>query len=60
MPGLTEERAAKNKKMSKTRLRVEHVFDYQANSMRGRILRAVSLARTTTKIALTNLVPNTY
>jgi len=55
---LTEKQIARNKKKSKIRARVEHVFGYQANSMSGGFLRVIGIARATTKIALTNLVYN--
>jgi IS5 family transposase len=55
---LTEAQIARNKQKSKIRARVEHVFGYQSNSMRGGFLRVIGIARATTKIALTNLVYN--
>ena len=55
---LTKKQIASNKKKSKIRARVEHVFGYQANSMNGGFLRVIGIARATTKIALTNLVYN--
>lgn len=55
---LTDKQIARNKKKSKIRARVEHVFGYQINSMSGGFLRVIGIARATTKIALTNLVYN--
>lgn len=55
---LTDKQIARNKKKSKIRARVEHVFGYQVNSMSGGFLRVIGIARATTKIALTNLVYN--
>lgn len=40
------------------RARVEHVFAYQKNSMKLKIIRTIGLARATAKIALANLTYN--
>ena len=55
---LTEAQKASNNKKSKIRARVEHVFGYCANSMKGGFLRVIGIVRATTKVALTNLTYN--
>ena len=44
-----------NKKRSIIRARVEHVFGYQENSMGGKFIRTIGLARARAKIGLMNL-----
>ena len=47
-----------NKKDSKTRVRVEHVFGYCEQSMHGMFSRAVGFLRNSAQITLMNLVYN--
>jgi IS5 family transposase len=55
---LSAEQAARNRKRSKVRSRVEHVFGFQHNSMGGKLVRTIGLARAGVKIALMNLTYN--
>src|ERR1700677_629360 len=43
---------------SKVRARVEHIFGYQANSMKAGFIRTIGMARAKVKIGMTNLVYN--
>lgn len=43
---------------SKTRSRVEHVFGFQENSMGGKFIRTIGLARATVEIGMMNLTYN--
>ena len=54
---LTEEQHASNRKKSKVRARVEHVFGAQA-AMGGHVVRTIGLERAKVKIGLMNLVYN--
>lgn len=54
---LTEEQKSSNKKKSKVRARVEHVFGAQAQ-MGGHIVRTLGLLRAEVKIGMMNLVYN--
>jgi len=47
-----------NRLRSTVRARVEHVFGFQQNSMGGKLIRTIGLARAKTKIALMNLTYN--
>jgi len=47
-----------NSRRSKIRKRVEHVFGFMQNSMKGKFIRCIGLARATLKIGLMNLVYN--
>jgi len=47
-----------NRMRSTIRARVEHVFGFQHNSMGGKLIRTIGLARAKTKIALMNLTYN--
>lgn len=47
-----------NRLRSTIRARVEHVFGFQHNSMGGKLIRTIGLARAKTKIALMNLTYN--
>lgn len=51
-----QERA--NKKKSKTRARIEHVFGDQENAPGGRLVRTIGIVRARTKIGMQNLVYN--
>ena len=55
---LTEEQKQNNRKKSKIRARVEHVFGFMTGSMHGITFRGVGLARASFNIGLTNLVYN--
>jgi len=55
---LTAEQQAQNRRRSKTRSRVEHVFGFQQNSMGGKLVRTIGLARAQVKIGLMNLTYN--
>ena len=52
---LSERKQAVNQKRSRIRARVEHVFGYQENSMGGKLIRTIGLARASAKIGLMNL-----
>ena len=52
---LTEKQQATNKRKSKTRARVEHVFGSIENEQGGMIVRTVGLVRAATKIGLMNI-----
>jgi IS5 family transposase len=55
---LSAEQHVNNRKRSKVRSRVEHVFGFQQNSMGGKLIRAIGLARAEVKIGLMNLIYN--
>ena len=55
---LGAEQEARNRKRSKVRSRVEHIFGFQQNSMGGKLIRTIGLARAEVKIGLTNLTYN--
>jgi IS5 family transposase len=55
---LTERQKASNKKKSRVRCRVEHVFGFMVNSMKGMYLRSIGLKRAEFNIGLSNLVYN--
>lgn len=55
---LTERQKAANRKRSKIRARVEHIFGSMENEQGGMFIRVIGLARATTKIGLMNLVYN--
>ncbi len=55
---LSEHKEALNRKLSKVRARVEHVFGFQENSMGGKFIRTIGRARARLKIALMNLTYN--
>lgn len=57
---LTEEQMKNNRKKSSTRVRVEHVFGFLTNSMRGLNLRCIGLKRAEFNIGLTNLTYNLF
>lgn len=52
---LSEHKQGVNQKRSTIRARVEHVFGYQENSMGGKLIRTIGLARAGAKIGLMNL-----
>lgn len=55
---LSEAKQKVNKARSRVRARVEHVFGCQANSMGGKFIRTIGIARARTKIALMNITYN--
>ena len=55
---LTEAQTTANRRKSKVRARIEHVFGAQENAPGGRLVRTVGLVRATIKIGLQNLVYN--
>ena len=54
---MTEEQKESNKKKSKVRARVEHVFGAQ-DAMGGHFVRTIGLLRARVKIGMMNLVYN--
>jgi transposase, IS5 family len=57
---LTEEQIAENKKKSKVRARVEHVFGFMEQSMNGLVLNSIGIVRATGIIGLINLTYNLF
>jgi len=57
---LTEEQKESNRRKSKIRARVEHVFGFMEQSMNGLFLRSVGIARATGIIGLINLTYNIF
>ena len=57
---LTAEQQANNRIKSKTRVRVEHVFAFMEQSMRGLYICSVGLVRATGIIGLINLTYNIF
>lgn len=55
---LTDKQIKTNKKKSKIRVRVEHVFGHIKTNLNGDFVRTIGKARATAKITLTNLVYN--
>ncbi len=55
---LTEEQKKNNRRKSKIRCRIEHVFAFMTMSMRGLTVRSIGIERATFNIGLTNLVYN--
>jgi IS5 family transposase len=55
---LSEEQKAENKRKSRTRSRIEHVFGYMTGTMRGITVRSIGIARAKFNIGLTNLIYN--
>lgn len=57
---LTEKQKASNKKKSKIRVRVEHVFGYIQTTMNGSIVRTIGMKRAKINIGLMNLTYNLF
>jgi len=57
---LTKAERKENKKKSRIRSRIEHVFGFMANSMKGKYLRYRSLIRNRAAIGLMNLTYNLF
>ena len=55
---LTEEQKKENRKKSKTRCRIEHVYGYMENSMNGCGIRSIGRERAACQIGLMNIVYN--
>ncbi len=55
---LSDEQKAENKRKSRIRVRIEHVFGYMTGTMRGITIRSIGIARAKFNIGLTNLVYN--
>ena len=55
---LTEEQKENNRRKSKIRCRIEHVFAYMTMSMHGLTVRSIGIERAAFNIGLTNLVYN--
>lgn len=55
---LTLDRTRENHRRSKVRKRVEHVFGFMVNTMRGNLIRGIGLARAKFNLGLRNLVYN--
>ena len=55
---LTEAQKESNKGKSKYRARVEHIFGFIENSMKGTYMRCIGIARARVVIGLTNLTYN--
>lgn len=55
---LTEEQKQSNRKKSKIRARIEHIFGFIENTMQGSYMRCIGIRRTKVVIGLTNLVYN--
>ena len=55
---LTEAQQATNRRRSKVRARVEHVFGFQENSLGGKLIRTIGQARAHVKIGCMNLTYN--
>ena len=55
---LTEEQRSNNNKKSKIRCRIEHIFGFMTNSMRGITVRSIGIERAAFNIGLINLIYN--
>ena len=55
---LSEEQKASNRRKSKIRCRIEHIFGFMTGAMHGLTVRSVGLARAAFNIGLTNLIYN--
>ena len=55
---LTEEQKASNRIKSTKRARVEHIFGFIENTMKGTYIRTIGIARAKVNIGITNLVYN--
>lgn len=57
---LTPKQIASNKKKSKIRVRVEHIFGFMTNSMNGMMIRCIGIIRAKNAIGLKNLSYNLF
>jgi len=55
---LTQTQKENNRKKSKVRARVEHIFGFMENTMKGSLIRTIGIARAKMNIGLTNLTYN--
>ncbi|MFH2128986.1 MAG: IS5 family transposase [bacterium] len=55
---LTDEQKVSNKKKSSVRVRVEHIFGFMTNSMKGMSIRCIGMERAKFAIGMMNLVYN--
>ena len=55
---LTQEQKESNREKSRIRARVEHVFGFMTNTMKGLYVRTIGLARATFSIIMMNLTYN--
>lgn len=55
---LTEEQKENNRKKSKTRCRIEHIFGFMTGTMHGITIRNIGITRAWFNIGLTNLIYN--
>lgn len=57
---LTKRQINRNKKKSKIRVRVEHIFGFMTNSMNGLFIRSIGMLRAKTAIGMKNLTYNLF
>lgn len=55
---LTDQQKASNRRKSKTRARVEHVFGYMTNLLNGMYIRTINILRAAAKIGISKLTYN--
>ena len=55
---LSEEQKASNRRKSKIRCRIEHIFGFMTGAMHGLTVRSIGLTRAAFNIGLTNLIYN--
>jgi len=55
---LTKKQEKENRKKSRTRVRIEHIFGFMTNSMNGIYIRSIGIARAEFNIGLMNLTYN--
>ena len=55
---LTEEQKENNRKKSKVRCRIEHIFGFMTGAMHGITIRNIGITRAWFNIGLTNLIYN--
>ena len=55
---LTEEQKASNKEKSRIRVRIEHIFGFMTNSMKGITVRSIGKLRAMFNAGITNLIYN--
>ena len=57
---LTEDQKAENRRKSKVRCRIEHVFGFMEGTMGGLVVRSIGLKRAKANVAVTCLVYNVF
>lgn len=55
---MTKKQEKENRKISRTRSRIEHIFGFMTNSMNGICIRSIGFARAEFNIGLMNLTYN--